>query len=127
KWRQRQDILQQLRKIGHVEPLPEDCLTRIEDLNLEIEQQKEHLAPLQKRQVDIKRELACQPINRSLWEHSSRIEAICEHGPWISSLENEIQRLQKDIDTGELELMKCDEELAAEGGVQLAQSPIVSP
>jgi uncharacterized protein YhaN len=126
KWRQRQDVLQQLHKIGPVEPLPDDCLTRLDDLNLEIEQQKEFLAPLQKRRIDIKRELTLQPINRALWEHSSRIEAICEHGPWIASLENEIQRLQTDIDSGELELLKYDEELAAEGGVQLAQSPIVS-
>ncbi len=126
KWRQRHDIRQQLHKIGHVESLPDDCLSRLDNLNFEIEQQKEILAPQQKRRVEIKRELTLQPINRALWEHSSRIEAICEHGPWIASLENEIQRLQKDIDAGELELLKYDEELAAEGGVQLAQSPLVT-
>ena len=127
KWRQRHEIVQQIRKIGHVEPLPDDCLSRLDDLNLEVEQQKEILAPLQKRRIAVKRELVSQPINRHLWEHSSRIEAICEHGPWMASLENEIQRLQKDIDAGELELLKYDEELASEGGVQLSQLPIVSP
>lgn len=127
KWRQRREVLQQLHKIGSVEPLPEDCLLRLDNLNLEIEQQKELLEPWQKRRREIKRELTLQPINRGLWEHSCRIEAICEHGPWIASLENEIQRVRKDMDDGELELAKLDEKLAAEGGVQLAQTPLITP
>ncbi|MGE3775697.1 MAG: AAA family ATPase [Pirellulaceae bacterium] len=126
KWRQRHEVSGQLRKIGVVDPLPEDCLARLDNLNLEIEQHKEQLEPLHKQRQQVKRELALQPINRALWDHSCRIEAICEHGPWIASLENEIQRIRKDVETSELELLQLDEKLAAEGGVQLAQAPVIT-
>jgi uncharacterized protein YhaN len=127
KWRQRSDVANQLRALGPVEPLPDDCLARLDNLNLEIEQQKELLEPLHRRRQEAKRELALQPINRALWDHSCRIEAICEHGPWIASLENEIQRIGKETEAGEIELLHLDEKLAAEGGVQLVQSPVITP
>ena len=127
KWLARRDVDRQLAECGHPEPLPEGCVDRLDQFNLQILEQKERMKPFQQRRLEIRRQLAAQPINRVLWEECSRIEAICEHGPWIESLDNEIRQLQQELEVSEVELLRHEENLAAEGGVALANSPVVSP
>lgn len=127
RWLARRDVQQQLERCGELVPLPEGCLDRLDQLNLQVLDQTEHLKPLTQRRLELRRQLAAQPINRALWDESPRIEAICEHGPWIESLENEIRQLKRESEAFEVELLQHDEKLAAEGGVILTNSPVVSP
>ena len=126
KWMKRFDLSRQLHRIGHVEPLPEGCVERLDELNLMIDEQRETLKPLKTRRMGLRREMASQPINRALWDRSCRIEAMCEHGPWLGSLDREISKLDEDVEASELQLLKYDEELAAQGGVLLSEGVVVS-
>jgi uncharacterized protein YhaN len=126
-WQTRIQLLRQRKQIGHLEPLPADCLTQLEQLQQEIAQQRQVLQPLKKRRHEIRQELAVQPLNQKLWDHSCRIEAMCEHAPWMASLDEEIRRHRGQIEAAELELLKYDEEFLARGGVSLANAPTVSP
>ena len=51
---------------------------------------------------------------------------MCEHGPWIDSLGSEIKRIREEIEASELDLMRHEEKLAAEGGLTLADAPVVT-
>lgn len=126
KWNKRSDLRRQLNRIGHVEPLPEGCVGRLDELNLAIAEQREGLKPLKARRMELRREMAAQPINTALWDRACRIEAMCEHGPWLASLDREIGKLNEDVETSEIQLLKYDEELAAQGGVLLSDGVVVT-
>ena len=83
-------------------------------LNLAIDEQRETLKPLKARRMELRREMAAQPINKALWDRSCRIEAMCEHGPWLASLDREVAKLNEEVDASEIQLLKYDEELAAQ-------------
>lgn len=127
KWRKRSELSRQLGKIGQVDALPDGCLDRLEKLNQDIAQQRDELKPQKQRRLEVRRELAAQPINKDLWERACRIEAMCEHGPWLASLDHEISHLQQAIAASRTQLVKYDEELAAAGGVALAEGVVISP
>ncbi|MCA9120950.1 MAG: AAA family ATPase [Planctomycetaceae bacterium] len=126
KWKKRAELTRQIARIGHVEPLPEDCVARLDEVNEAISVQHEQIKPIKQRRLELRREMAAQPINKALWERASRIEAICEHGPWLTSLDREIRMTQEEIETSEVTLMKHDEELATNGTVALADGVVVS-
>ncbi len=126
KWKKRAELTRQITRIGHVEPLPEECIERLDQINLSIEEHDAQVKPFKQQRLELRREMAAQPINKALWERASRIEAICEHGPWLASLDREIGTLQQDIDASELAIEKHDEELATRGTVLLADGVVVS-
>ncbi|HRX81316.1 MAG TPA: hypothetical protein P5307_19740, partial [Pirellulaceae bacterium] len=126
KWKKRAELTRQITRIGHVEPLPEDCIARLDEVNEAIDVQNEQIKPIKQRRLELRREMAAQPINKALWERASRIEAICEHGPWLSSLDREIGMTQGEVEAAELSLAKHDEELATQGTVALADGVVVS-
>ena len=126
KWKKRAELTRQITRIGHVEPLPEDCIARLDEVNLSIDAQNEQIKPIKQRRLELRREMAAQPINKALWDRSSRIEAMCEHGPWLASLDREISKVREEIETAEVTLLKHDEELATQGTVLLADGVVVS-
>ena len=70
-------------------------------MNAQIRASREQVDQLQRKRRVLVEEAAAQPINRQLWAHAGRIEAICEHGPWIESLESQVKHLHDEI--GELD------------------------
>ncbi|MEX0818937.1 MAG: AAA family ATPase, partial [Pirellulaceae bacterium] len=126
KWKKRSDLSRQIARIGHLDPLPEDCLARLDEANEAIDVQSEQLKPIKQRRLELRREMAGQPINKALWDRACRIEAICEHGPWLASLDREISKTREEIEASELAILKHDEELAAQGTVLLADGVVVS-
>lgn len=126
KWQTLEKVTHELDAIGPIEDLPEGCLDHLDLLNAEIAEQRTALVPVKKRRHHFRQELAAQPINRSLWEHSSRIEAMCEHGPWIKSLEEDVRRLRGEVEASEVALLNYDEEFTAQGGVDVTNMPKVT-
>ena len=126
KWISRAQVARDIDRIGALDELPPGCLERLAETNEQISQERVRTQPLRKRRQEIRRDLAAQPINRALWEHSCRIEAICEHGPWLASLDDEIHRLTADVEGSQLALLKHEESLSQEGGVAFAESHAVT-
>ncbi len=99
-WYQRVEATSKLEKLGKPVRLPERAVERVEELQKQIAEQRRQLEEFQGRRRVILEEVAAQPINRLLWSHAGQIEAVCEHGPWIHSLEDQTRRLQEEM--GEL-------------------------
>ncbi|HJN09647.1 MAG TPA: AAA family ATPase [Pirellulaceae bacterium] len=127
KWQALERVTNELDAIGPIEDLPEGCLERVDLLNAEIAEQRAAMVPVKKRRHHFRQELASQPINRSLWQHSSRIEAMCEHGPWIKSLEEDLLRLSGEVEASEIALLNYDEEFIAQGGIDVTNMPKITP
>ena len=126
KWNKRAELGRQLNRIGYVEPLPDGSVGRLDELNHSIAEHRELVKPIKARRMELRREMAAQPINKALWDRSCRIEAMCEHGPWLASLDREVTKLDEEIETSEVQLLRYDEELAAQSGVVLAEGVVVT-
>ena len=73
-WKKRAHRTREITRIGHVDPLPEDCIGRLDEVNQSIAAQHEKIKPIKQRRLELRREMAAQPINKALWDRASRIE-----------------------------------------------------
>lgn len=126
-WLERIRVRRRREQLGELHPLPEDCVERLEQIRTETEALKEQIKPLREQRFKTRRALAAQPINRGLWDARLRIQAVCEYGPWIESLDSEIRQLRSDVEQTEVSLLQLDERFASDGGATLAAAPAVSP
>lgn len=97
-WKQRAEVAQKLQKLGRPVSLPDRAVQRIDAIQAEIAQHREAVEQIRRRRRVIVEEAAAQPINRQLWTHVGRIEALSEHAPWIGSLENQTKHLMEEIE-----------------------------
>jgi uncharacterized protein YhaN len=97
-WARRADVRRRLDKLGDPIELPERVVPRLDDLNTQIRDYREQVEQIKRQRRVIVEEAAAQPINRQLWSNASRIEAVCEHGPWITSLQSQVKHLHDEID-----------------------------
>jgi uncharacterized protein YhaN len=97
-WKQRIEVVRKLEKLGRPIALPERAVERIDAIQAEVAGHRETVEQIRRRRRVIVEEAAAQPINRQIWTHVSRIEALCEHAPWIGSLETQVKQLHEEID-----------------------------
>lgn len=100
-WLRRIEVRTELGELGQPIELPERAIPRLDELNTQIRTTREQVDQLQRKRRVLVDEAAAQPINRTLWAHAGRIEAVCEHSPWIESLESQVKHLHDEV--GELD------------------------
>ncbi len=122
-WFRRTEVRQRLEKLGPAVELPERAVERMEQYDAQIRECREEIDKIRRQRRVIVDEAAAQPINRQLWAHAGRVEAICEHTPWISSLENQIQHLDEEADDLEKQLKGNWEKL----GLSPREMPELTP
>jgi uncharacterized protein YhaN len=99
RWRNRELVQGQIEQLGH---LPEEgavSLKELDRLNRKITQQREKMSGIRKTRRSIKQEALDLPINRQLWSQAARIDAMCEHLPWIEVLERQAGRLRDQMES----------------------------
>ena len=99
RWRNR-DLIQG--QIDHMGPLPDErdvSLKELDKLNKKISRQKTRMTTIKKDRRTIKRTAMNLPINRQLWSQAAKVDAMCEHLPWIESLERQANRLRSEVDS----------------------------
>lgn len=122
-WFKRVDVRQRLKKLGPQIELPERAVERLDELNEQISQHREEIEQIKRNRRVIVEEAGAQPINRRLWSRACQVEAVCEHGPWISSLEGQIKRLHEEIKDSEEEVRAAWKEL----GLSADEMPDFTP
>ncbi len=100
-WKRRQEALEELSELEPLTELPEDAIETLDRLNAEIAEHRQTCENLKRQRNALRDEARALPIDRTLWSASSRVDALCEHVPWIGSLHDQIGRLRKE--TVELE------------------------
>lgn len=122
-WFGRKDVQRRLEKLGPGIQLPERVVERLDTLNAEIAEHREEIEQVKRARRVIVEEAAAQPINHRLWSRAGRVEALCEHEPWISSLESQTKRLQEEIQELEGDLRSQWERL----GLSPDEMPEITP
>lgn len=97
-WAQRVAVAAQLKKLGPPVTLPERAVERLDALNAHIAKHREEVEQVRRQRRTLMEEAVAQPVNRAVCANASRIEAVCEHGPWLTSLEQQVQRHREEID-----------------------------
>ncbi|MCO6456357.1 MAG: AAA family ATPase, partial [Pirellulaceae bacterium] len=103
-WSKRRELDEQLAKIGAAIDLPDNAIELLDELNTKIGDTRRKLEQLKQQRFQIRQEAAIQPINRKLWSHAARIEALSEQSAWITALETQIRQLGGDAARLEAEL-----------------------
>ncbi len=125
-WRKRVTVRQRLDKLGPPIELPERAVERLEELNEQIARHREEIEQIKRGRRVIVEEASAQPINRQLWSRACQVEAVCEHGPWISSLEGQIKRLHEETEELETDLRAAWEELGLSADEMPDSTPEIS-
>ena len=126
-WRKRQAVDSELEKLGQVDPLPENSLERLAELKQKVSGLREQLAPIKKKRIELRRRAAAFPINKKLSAQSCRIDALCEYGPWIASLDRQIGSLNEEIELLETELVTQQKKLGVSSDLTSTDIPEVTP
>jgi len=122
-WFGRKDVQRRLEKLGPRIQLPERVVERLDTLNAQIAEHREEIEQVKRARRVIVEEAAAQPINHRLWSRAGRVEALCEHEPWISSLESQTKRLHEEIEELEGDLRSQWEQL----GLSPDEMPEITP
>ncbi|MHB0958957.1 MAG: AAA family ATPase [Pirellulaceae bacterium] len=96
-WCRRSDLHQQLDAIGELREVPDTSLQRMETLRGLIDENEREVAQLERRRREFRREAAAQPVNEALWSQAARIEALVEMGPWIASLQTQVDQMRAEM------------------------------
>lgn len=103
RWQRRTKLLAELEELQSLPQLPDRAIPRLERLKQKASQRRQRLDEIKQQRLELRREAARLPLNRPLWNQRSRIEAVGEHAQWITSLENQIARLEEEIALLEVE------------------------
>lgn len=122
-WFEREDVQQRLNKLGPPLQLPDRVVERLDTLNAQIAEHREEIEQIKRGRRVIVEEAAAQPINHRLWSRAGRVEALCEHEPWISSLDSQVKRLHEEIEELESDLRSQWERL----GLSPDEMPEITP
>ena len=97
RWNSRRLIDEQIKSYGILPDENDLSVARLEELNRRIADQKGRISQVDQQRQDIAGKAKSLPINRLLWANASRIEALQEHSPWITSMQRQIGDMEKDV------------------------------
>lgn len=103
-WLRRVEVAKELEELGPPVVLPERAVERIDALNKQIADYRALVEKLKRQRRTLADEAKAQYINRELLANAGRAAAVCEHEPWIASLEAQLKRLRLEIAEHETEL-----------------------
>ncbi|HIM29768.1 MAG TPA: hypothetical protein EYG57_09430, partial [Planctomycetes bacterium] len=123
RWRERIRVAVEMEQSRPPQHVAKDALEKLDQFNGLIAEREKRLEDLHAQRTRLRAEAATFPINRELWNYRSRIEALQEHGPWLSSLSKHVHRLDAEIQLLDAEVQgTLREQLAATTG-ELTASP----
>ena len=97
RWQQRAALDAELAALPPIPPLPDRAIERLESLNEKIVERREKLSDIKRQRTTLREQAAIEQANRAIWAQRARIEAVSEHGPWIASLQGQVNRLSGEI------------------------------
>ncbi|HMO12669.1 MAG TPA: AAA family ATPase [Pirellulaceae bacterium] len=97
RWHSRSLLDDQIATFGTLPKLNEISVEELDRLNARLVKHRERISLIKKQRNELRREVEQLPINRPVWSQAARIDAMCEHLPWIESMQRQIERLRRGI------------------------------
>jgi uncharacterized protein YhaN len=96
-WNLRAELERQIASLRDAKQLPERAVERLEGLNRRIVRLRKHVKKLAARRKELRKEADEIQVSRPILAQANRIEAIGEQMTWITTLENQIQKVKEEI------------------------------
>ncbi|MFM9066855.1 MAG: AAA family ATPase, partial [Planctomycetota bacterium] len=126
KWTQRRALEDQLTSLGAVADLPANALEQVDTINARLRKLKRRLLTCRQQRTALREELAKHVCNRNLLTQAGRIQALGEHAPWITSLEEEVARLTADTVALEREIEARRPQMDTPAGTSRSKLPEIT-
>ncbi len=98
RWRARRAIDQQIATFAYLPGESEVRIAELESINQKIARHRDKMSSIKTDRKSTRREAMALPVNRQLVSQAARIDAMCEHMPWIEALENQAERVRQEIE-----------------------------
>ncbi|MEM9588202.1 MAG: AAA family ATPase [Planctomycetota bacterium] len=119
-WRQREEIAQQIDEIETEAQLPEDAPGQLIQIESMMEERKGKLEDVKSRRRDLRDKAEQLPVSRRMVDLQGRIEAASEQATWVEALEEQVDRLDVQIEKARKQLDADAERIGLDEDERLA-------
>lgn len=110
-WREREQVQQQIADDDRRTQLPEDAPGQLVQIDALMEERRAKLEEIKAKRRELRDRNEELPLNRRLLDRQSKIEAASEQATWIEALQEQILRLDQQIERAKAQLMADAEKL----------------
>jgi len=96
-WVQRDNIRNRLKSLNARVDLPENAIEKLREIQEQIEDKRRLIQTVKEERKQIRQRAGEMPVSKGILSMAGKIEAAGEQGPWIISLQKQIQRLESDF------------------------------
>lgn len=105
-WRKRLEVQKQITELNARVDVPESAADKLAEISGEIDEREKKLEELKVARKDLREQARKLPLRKGILELAPKIEAASEQGPWISSIQKNLQRLENQIDQTRSQLLE---------------------
>ncbi len=95
-WVQRDNLRSRLKSLNARVDLPENAIEKLKEIQEQIEDKRRQIQTVKDERKQIRQRASEMPVSKGILSLAGKIEAAGEQGPWIISLQKQIQRLESD-------------------------------
>lgn len=110
-WQQHHEISERIEGLNARTDLPDEIAARLEELNTQHQEREEKLEEVRVERRTLREQARKLPLRRGILDLAAKIEAAAEHGPWITSMQKNIQRIEGQISNTKDQLLADAERL----------------
>ena len=113
-WTERDEIAEQIEQVQAEVHLPEDAPGQLVQIDAMVEDRRNKLEEVKRKRQAIRDQAEQLPVSRRMLDLKGRIEAATEQATWVEALEEQIARLDSQIDKAQKQLEADAERLGME-------------
>ena len=95
-WVQRENIRARVKSLNARVDLPDNAVEKLREIQEQIEDKRRQVQTIKEERKQIRQRAVDMPVSKGILSLAGKIEAAGEQGPWIISLQKQIQRLESD-------------------------------
>jgi uncharacterized protein YhaN len=103
-WQSRRTVDEKLAKIGTPKEIRKKFVELLKTFNDRIAVNQARIAEIKEQRKKLVDDVKTIKINHAVWSQAARIEALTEHAGWVETLETQIERLKKELQSYETNL-----------------------
>ena len=105
-WQSRESTKTKLKSLNARVDIPDNSYDRLEEIQREIEEKREQVQAIRDERKALRLRATNLPVSKGILTLAGKIEAANEQGPWVTSLQLQIQRLESECQQSEEQLLE---------------------
>ncbi|MEQ1829565.1 MAG: AAA family ATPase, partial [Pirellula sp.] len=86
--------------------VPENAVDKLREIQEQIDDKRRQIQSVKEERSQVRRRATDMPVSKGILSLAGKIEAAGEQGPWIASLQKQIQRLESDFSQTQQQLVE---------------------